>query len=129
MESSLHIQLSEEGADAERLETLTRYLRHELVELDAGEVTPLRVGEPPAGTRALDVIAVGGLVVSWISSDGLRSVVAAVRSWLARDHSATAHTIRLEIDGDVLDLASATTAEQERLIELFVSRHGPGKGS
>jgi hypothetical protein len=29
----------------------------------------------------------------------------------------------LELDGDALELSQASAADQERLIELFVSRH------
>lgn len=126
MDGILQIQLSEEGADAERLDTLTGYLRQELLDLDTGQVSPLRVGEAPAGARAFDVVAVGGLVVSLVNSETLRAVVAQVKNWLFRGPS-TAHAVRLEIDGDAIDLSAASTAEQERLIELFVTRHGTGQ--
>jgi hypothetical protein len=126
MDGIVQIQLSEEGADAERLDTLTGYLRQELLDLDAGQVSPLRAGDSPAGARAFDVVAVGGLVVSLINSDALRAVVATVKNWLSRGQSTT-HAIRLEIDGDTIDLSAASTAEQERLIELFVTRHGTGQ--
>jgi hypothetical protein len=33
--------------------------------------------------------------------------------------------VRLELDGDVLELSQVTAADQQRLIELFVSRHSP----
>jgi len=125
MDGILQIQLSEDGADAERLDTLTGYLRQELLDLDAGQVKPLRAGEAPPGARAIDVIAVGGLVVSLINSDTLGAVVATVKNWLGRGQSTT-HAVRLEIDGDAIDLSAASTAEQERLVELFVSRHGAG---
>jgi len=126
MDQSLRIQLSEEGADAERLDTLTTYLRQELLDLGVGDVRPVSQGESPSGTRAFDVIQVGALIVSWVSSDGLRAVVTSVRGWLSRSHAAT-HSVRLEVDGDVLDLSAASTAEQDRLIDLFVSRHGAGR--
>jgi hypothetical protein len=126
MDGILQIQLSEEGADAERLDTLTGYLRQELLDLDTGQVSPLRVGETPAGTRAFDVVAVGGLVVSLINSDALQAVVATVKNWLSRGQS-TGHAVRLEIDGDAIDLSAASTAEQERLIDMFITRHGAGK--
>ena len=87
---------------------------------------PLRAGETPPDARAFDVVAVGGLVVSLINSDALRAVVATVRNWLSRGQSTT-HAVRLEIDGDAIDLSAASTAEQERLIEVFVTRHGTGK--
>lgn len=126
MDGIVQIQLSEDGADAERLDTLTGYLRQELLDLDAGQVSPLRAGEAPPGTRAFDVIAVGGLVVSLINSDTLRAVVTTVKNWLSRGQSTT-HAVRLEIDGDAIDLSAASTAEQERLVEMFVTRHGAGK--
>jgi len=126
MDDTVQIQLSEEGADAERLDALAGYLRQELLDLDAGQVEPFRTGEVPPDTRAFDVVAVGGLVVSLINSDALRAVVATVRNWLSRGQSTT-HAVRLEIDGDAIDLSAASTAEQERLVEVFVARHGTGK--
>lgn len=126
MGSELVVQLAEEGADPERLDELTRFLRDELLQLDVDDVTALRVGEPPPGARVFDVIAVGGLLVSLSrSAEGLRQIVSAIRKWLARGEGAR-RTVRLEIDGDALELSEASAADQERLIGLFVSRHGTG---
>jgi hypothetical protein len=124
--SELRLQLSESGADAERLDTLTGYLRQELVELDVGTVIALRAGPPPPGARAIDAIAIGGLLVNMTkSAQGVRNVVAAIRGWLAQGDGSK-RTVRLELDGDVLELSEVTEKEQTRLIELFVSRHeGP----
>jgi hypothetical protein len=124
--SELRLQLSEDGADAERLEALTGFLRQELLQLEVEDVTRLRTGEPPPGSRMFDVVAVGGLLVSLSqSADGLRSVVSAIRKWLSRGEG-TSRTVRLELDGDVLELSEATAADQERLIGLFVGRHAAG---
>ncbi len=60
MNSGLRLQLSEEGADAERLDALTGFLRRELLQLDVEDVTVLRAGDPAPGTRAFDMAAVGG---------------------------------------------------------------------
>lgn len=126
MDRSLHIQLSEEGADDERLDTLTKYLRQELLELDVSDVRPATSGEAPEGSRGLDVMSVGGLVVSWLSSDALRTVITTVRNWLSRGPSES-NTVRLWVDGDVLELYAASTADQEKLIDMFVSRHSDRK--
>jgi len=124
----LRVQLAEDGADAERLDELTRFLRDELLQLDVDDVTALRVGEPPPGARVFDVVAVGGLLVSLSrSAEGLRPIVSAIRKWLARG-GGTRRTVRLEIDGDALELSEASAADQERLVSLFVSRHVPGEG-
>jgi hypothetical protein len=124
----LRVQLSEEDADAERLDALTGYLRGELLQLDVGDVSALRAGVPPPGARALDVAAIGGLLVTLGgSADGLRSVVSAVREWLRRGDG-TRRMVRLELDGDALELSEASAADQERLIALFVGRHSKGDG-
>jgi hypothetical protein len=128
MDGGLRLQLSEDGADAERLDALTGLLRDELLQLDLEDVTALQAGEPPPGARGLDAVAVGGLLVSLGSSaDGLRSAVSAIRGWLARG-GGTRRTIRLEIGGDALELSEATVADQDRLIGLFITRHAAGEG-
>jgi hypothetical protein len=123
MEGQLRLQFSEEGADAERLDVLTGYLRRELVQLDVEDVAALRADEAPAGSRAFDIATVGGLLVTLgHSAEGLRSVVAAIREWLRRGDG-TRRMVRLELDGDTLELSEASAADQDRLIGLFVSRH------
>lgn len=122
-EDALRVELSEDGADAERLETLTRFLRQELLQLDVEDVTTLRAGEPRPGARAFDLMAVNELLVFLgPTAEGLRAVVSTIRKWLARG-SGVRRTVRLELDGDVLELSEATEADQDRLIGLFVSRN------
>jgi hypothetical protein len=123
MIGELRVQLAESGADAERLDQLTGYLRRELLELDVEDVTALRAGPPPPDARAIDAIAIGGLLITLNrTTQGVRNVVAAIRGWLAQGGD-TKRTVRLELDGDVLELSEVTATEQTRLIELFVSRH------
>jgi hypothetical protein len=129
MVGELRIQLSEDGADAERLASLTGFLRQELLQLDVQDVTALRQGEPPPGSRAFDVAAVGALLVSLSGSvQALHAVVSSVRRWLARGEGVR-RTVRLEIGGDTLELSEATVADQDRLIELFVRRHAVAGGA
>jgi hypothetical protein len=54
-------------------------------------------------------------------------VVSAVRDWLRRADEPS-RTVRLELDGDVLELSQASMADQDRLVELFISRHTAGNG-
>jgi hypothetical protein len=123
MMSELRVQLSESGADAERVDTLTGFLRQELLQLDVADVTALPAGEPPPGARAIDAIAIGGLLITLNrTAQGVRTVVSAIRAWLARGDGVK-RTVRLELEGDVLELSEVTATEQTRLIELFVSRH------
>jgi hypothetical protein len=57
---------------------------------------------------------------------GLRSVVSVIADRLRRG-SGTRRTVRLELDGDALEL-SQVSADQARPIELFVSEHAMGEG-
>jgi hypothetical protein len=124
----LRLHLSEDGADAERLDALTGFLRQELRQLDVEDVRAVPTGTPPPGSRGFDAIAAGGLLVTLgRSAENLRAVVLAVRNWLAHGQR-TRRTVRLEIGGDVLELSEATAADQQRLVDLFVSRHAAGHG-
>ncbi len=126
MGGELRLQLGEDGADAERLDSLIGYLREELLQLDVERASALPAGEPPPGARVFDVVAAGGLLITLgRSAQSLRAVVSAIRKWLARGEG-TRRTVRLEIEGDVLELSEASAADQERLIGLFVGRHAAG---
>ncbi|WP_340683400.1 hypothetical protein LCL61_33205 [Amycolatopsis coloradensis] len=123
MTAAVRVQFGEDGADAERVDQLTGYLRSELIERGVAEVKALPAGPAPPGSRGFDVATVGGLLVTLgQSAEGLRSVVAAVREWLSRG-GRVKRTVRLEIDGDVLELSEATLTDQDKLVDLFVSRH------
>jgi hypothetical protein len=123
MPGPLQLRMSEWDADSDRLDELSRHLRRELNQVDGAEVASMAGGVAPEGSRALDVVAVGGLVVTLLSSDALRAVVSTVRHWLSRGHDTTSRTVHLEIDGDVLELSDASDADQQRLVDAFVSRH------
>jgi hypothetical protein len=129
MDKDLRLQLSEEGADAERLAVLTGYLRSELLQLDMEDVRALPAGEPPPGARGFDAATVGALVIALgQSAAGLQSVVSVIRGWLRRGEG-KGRAVRLEFGGDALELSQASGADQERLIELFVRRHTTGEAA
>ena len=129
MDGDLRLQLSEDGADAERLAVLTSYLRSELLQLDVEDVKALPAGEPPPGARAFDVATVGALLIALgQSAEGLQSVVSVIRDWLRRGEGKD-RAVRLELGGDALELSQASAADQGRLIELFVRRHATEEGA
>ena len=127
MGAELIVQVSEDGADGEQLTVLAGFLRQELLHLDVEDVTALNGGQPPQGARALDATVLGGLLVSLgESAEGLRMVVSAVQGWLDRSHG-TRRRVRLELDGDVLELWDATPSQEDRLVGLFIGRHDERK--
>jgi hypothetical protein len=106
--------------DAEQVAEATLGLRQELLDLDVDAVELLRVGEPPPGTKAVELAALGTLVVTVAQSALLAPVVAAVQSWLARSQQ---RSIKLELDGDVLELTGVSSKDQQRLVDEWLHRH------
>lgn len=122
----LRLQLSEEGADAQRLDELTGFLRQELLQLDVDDVTAVPAGEPPPGARGLDAVTTGGLLVALGSAaQGLGAVITAITAWRARGGKAH-RKVLLDIGGEALELSDATAADQDRLIALYIDRHATG---
>ncbi len=107
-------------ADAEAVAEATSQLRRELLELDVDSVDAPHSEDPPPGSRAVDVAALGALVVTFAQSGLLGSVVDTVRSWLARSRQGT---IKLELGGDVLELTGVSSEEQRRLTDEWLRRH------
>jgi membrane-associated two-gene conflict system component 1 (EACC1) len=112
------------GTDAEELVQLAGRLRAELLDLDVDAVRQPVRGEAPGGAKGAGLLAAGELVVGLVASPPvLASVIDAVRSWLGRNR---ARSVKLTLDGDALEVSGVSSAEQDRLIELWVARHGTG---
>ena len=107
-------------SDAEELAQATRQLRRELLDLDVDSVETPPAGEPPAGSRAVDVATLGALVVNMADSQLLAAVIGAVRSWLA---GSSRRSIKLGLGGDVLELTGVSSKEQRRLTDEWLARH------
>ena len=83
--------------------------------------TPASGGEAPDSSKGVGLLAAGGLVVRFVlRQDLLQSIIDGIRSWLGRQH---ARSIKLTLDGDSLELTGVSSAEQDRLVELWVMRH------
>jgi hypothetical protein len=107
--------------DAEQVAEATLRLRRELLDLDVEAVELPSAGEPPPGSRAVELAALGALLVTMGKSQLLGSVVSAVRSWLAG--STQPRSIKLELDGDTLELSGVSSKEQRRLTDEWLARH------
>jgi hypothetical protein len=116
----IQVTVGPETEAEEIAEATTLQLRRELVDLDVEAVELPSVGEPPPGTRAVELAALGALVVTVAQSRLLASVVTAVRAWLA---GAPQRSIELELDGDILELTGVSSKEQRRLTDEWPRRH------
>lgn len=109
-------------ADDEELERLARSLRAELLQLDVDAVEPAATGRAPTGARAVEALMVGALVIRLASeSEALSSVVRTVRGWLGGDSE---RRVRIELNGDVLELTGSSDEERQRIVDAWISRHG-----
>ncbi len=124
MAIDLHIELFEQGADAERLDMLTETLRQELLTLDVDAVSRISGGDAPEGSKGLDPATVGAVIVALKSSAELvGQVVSVLRSWLGRAGTSTGSTqsLRLTMNGTTLELSAATADQQQQLLDAFVA--------
>jgi hypothetical protein len=112
----------EEGSDDARLEELALALRQELLALDVRSVEPYREGEAPPGTRGGLAALAGVLSVSFAPGvQVVGAVVAVVRDWLRR--SGSGRTVKLAIDGDVIELTGASDELQQQLVDAWIRKH------
>jgi hypothetical protein len=106
-------------SDDEEIAHATLQLRRELLDADV-DAAEAPGGEPPPGSRGVDVAALGALVVNVADSQLLAAVVAAVRSWLA---GSPRRSIKLELGEDSLELTGVSSKEQRRLADEWLARH------
>ena len=65
---------------------------------------------------------VGALVVRLArDSEALSSLVRTVRGWLGAHAD---RRVRIELDGDVLELTGPSDEERQRLVDAWIERHG-----
>jgi hypothetical protein len=122
-ELSVELQAGRD-TDAEELAQLAGRLRAELLDLDVDAIRQPMRGEAPGNAKGAGLLAAGELVVGLVASpEVLASLIDAVRSWLGRNR---ARSVKLTLGGDVLEVSGVSSAEQERLIDLWVTRHGTG---
>jgi hypothetical protein len=105
-------------SDAEELARLAGLLRRELLQLDVEDVRMARPdGEAPEGAKAGELLAAGALVVT-VSPLLVRQVLRLIDTWL---RNRPLRTVRVELDGRVIELGHASVEDQRRLIDAFVN--------
>jgi len=112
--------------DPEELELDTQNLRNELTEVNEIEkvdfVTNAEKG--PEGSKAGgDIAALGSLLVTLGASAGstvIPSLANTLQSWLTRHER---RKISLEIAGDKLEITGVSDEQQQRLIDVWISKH------
>jgi hypothetical protein len=106
--------------DAAELADLAVELRTQLLELDIERADPVIAGQAPPGTRGEILIAGAMTIMLALSSGLLTALVERVQSWVSLSGG---RSVRLEIDGDVLEVNEITRSEQRELIKTWIDRH------
>jgi hypothetical protein len=109
--------------DPEDRERLGRQLRNELKDLDVDDVATVEAGPAPPGSKGVGLALTEWLVTLSGGGGVFVSVIGTIKAWLGG--RAGAHKVTVTIDGDTLELSSATAAERAELVETFVRRHQP----
>jgi hypothetical protein len=124
----LTIELFEPDADDEVVGALASDLRLELLELDVESVSAVALGPAPEGSKGMDLVAIGALLVRVKDSlPVLTTVVTAVRRWLGGG-SSSRRSLKITVDGRTLELSAATAQQQQQLVTEFLRSLGaPGE--
>ncbi|MDX8030626.1 caspase family protein [Lentzea sp. BCCO 10_0856] len=111
------LRVREDGADDERIEQLTTFLRSELQEFAAVSGVP---GEAPAGAKAIDLNELGTLLTTVSQSTVLAALINAVSSWLGQRRE---RSVTVEADGDTLELTGAPSKAELAQRSAWLGRH------
>jgi hypothetical protein len=108
-------------ADAEELDELVVQLREQLLELDIECADRATAGPAPPGARAAEILLAGALTVMLAQSSRLfTALIETVQSWVSRSGG---RSVKLEIDGDVLEVTGITRTDQRELTKFWIDRH------
>ncbi|MCI3276615.1 hypothetical protein [Streptomyces cylindrosporus] len=103
--------------DVEELDSLTGQLRKRLLELDVDDVKVERSdAAPPPGAKPGELITVGALAVT-LAPAVFRPALRVVEAWL---RNRPVRTVKVEVDGRILELGQASPEEQRLLVEAFL---------
>jgi hypothetical protein len=115
---------AEANTEREELVALAVRLREWLLPVGVESVGFVGAGPAPAGTRSAGMFVAGVLTVLFArSSELLGKLIDVVQSWLS---SSGARSVRLELDGDVLEVTGITRGDQRELIRAWIDRHADG---
>ena len=109
----------EPDAEAAELEVAAAQLREELLALDVAAVKRAPGEPPPPGTRAIEVAALGTLIVE-LGRSAVGPVLRTIAAWAARRGS---RSVKVTLGGDSIELTNVSDEDQRRLIDSFVARH------
>lgn len=114
----VHIK-QEEDDDKQEIDSLSRSLRDDLSNLNVEDVHLLHEKAPP-DSKALDGVAIGSMVVDFISGGAIKEITQTVQAWIQRNEN---RTITIEMaDGEKIDVKGISGRDQQKIIDAWVMR-------
>ena len=112
--------LVEAGGDERERDELTAKLRRELLRLDVDAVERLSAGDAPPGARAVDLVALGTLIVT-ISKGAaaIAPLIAAIRSWLTTRGGGT---VKVQIGSDTIEVTGTDLSDEQKALVAMWTR-------
>ena len=114
--SELNIEVTADGATEEDIDRMTRQLLSELREMDVERVELSKGGTAPAGTKAVDPITTGSLLVAVLPTV-LPKVVDGVQAWVMRGNNRTVK-FKGKIAGQAIEFEGSGEDLQRLLVML-----------
>lgn len=119
IQAACRIELVTDVPD-EELDRQTRLVRRDLAELGVGRVEHVTGGAIPDGARAVDAVEVGQLIAMVPpTAAALRALIDNLGSWFTAGKD---RRVVVEIDGDRLELGSASVTEQSSVVRAWIDR-------
>lgn len=127
----IELVAAQDDPDLTEVERLTRSLREEILQVDEVDSVDQATVPAPEGAKAVDVAAIGELVVA--AAPGLvalTKVVETVRGWFARRSttSGPAPVLKMTIGDKSIEI-TADEAQREALFEEFLAAVRQGSAS
>jgi hypothetical protein len=112
----IHIRPEKED-DKQEIDSLSRILQDDLLNLDVEEVH-LLYEHPSPGSKALDGVAIGSMVVDFVGGGAIKEVTQTIQAWITRNEN---RSITIEApDGDKIDVKGVSAKDQQKIIDAWV---------
>lgn len=114
----VHLELGRDR-DLRDMEEASANLRSELRRLNGVEsVEPLPIGKAPAGSRAVDAVSVGSILMTLAASGGvISSLIGVLREWAGRGEK---RKVFFQFGEEKLELAGLSAKDEKQLVEMFL---------
>ena len=109
----------EKEDDKQEMDGLSRSLQDDLSKLDVENIR-LFYEKPPRDSKAFEGVAIGSLIVDFVSGRAIKEITQTIQAWIRRNEN---RSITLEmVDGDKIDVKGISAKDQQKIIDAWIIR-------